>query len=205
MRLAKGRGVDVVVNALSSDALRATWDCVAAFGRFVEVGKVDIYSSARLNMDKFKYISFGCVDILHMAKNNGLRFNAILEDCMRLVRDGTIRQLHPVQVYPFGQIQDAFKYMQSGAHSGKIVLQPHEDDIVPVVPSRKPKYSFDPSASYAISGGLGGLGRSIARWMASRGARAPNPGVAVRSSPRVGPGSRSGTGIGRRPRRNTCL
>ncbi|KAJ4403512.1 hypothetical protein N0V85_005079 [Neurospora sp. IMI 360204] len=172
MRLTKGRGVDVVVNALSGDALRATWDCVAPFGRFVEVGKVDIYSSARLNMDKFKYnVTFGFVDVGYMANNDGLHFNAILEDCMRLVRDGAIQQLHPVQVYPFGQIQDAFRYMQSGAHSGKIVLEPNEDDMVPVVPSRKPKYNFDPSASYVISGGLGGLGRSIARWMASRGAR----------------------------------
>lgn len=35
----------------------------------------------------------------------------------------------------------------------------------------KTKYQLDPNASYLISGGLGGLGRSIARWMATRGAR----------------------------------
>ena len=40
-----------------------------------------------------------------------------------------------------------------------------------VVPSRKPTYNLDPSATYLISGGLGGLGRSMARWMAGRGAR----------------------------------
>lgn len=34
-----------------------------------------------------------------------------------------------------------------------------------------PTYSFDPNASYLIAGGLGGLGRSIARWMASRNAK----------------------------------
>ena len=39
------------------------------------------------------------------------------------------------------------------------------------MPSSKPKYSFDPNASYIIAGGLGGLGRSIARWMAERNAR----------------------------------
>lgn len=31
-------------------------------------------------------------------------------------------------------------------------------------------YNLDPNASYLIAGGLGGLGRSIARWMVSRGA-----------------------------------
>jgi len=30
---------------------------------------------------------------------------------------------------------------------------------------------FDPQATYVISGGLGGLGRSIAHWMLQRGAR----------------------------------
>jgi NADPH:quinone reductase-like Zn-dependent oxidoreductase/SAM-dependent methyltransferase len=33
------------------------------------------------------------------------------------------------------------------------------------------KYSFDPQATYMIVGGLGGLGREMARWLASRGAR----------------------------------
>jgi hypothetical protein len=35
----------------------------------------------------------------------------------------------------------------------------------------KPKYDLDANATYVIAGGLGGLGRSFARWMASRGAR----------------------------------
>ena len=32
-------------------------------------------------------------------------------------------------------------------------------------------YSFDPNVTYLIAGGLGGLGRSITRWMVSRGAK----------------------------------
>lgn len=35
----------------------------------------------------------------------------------------------------------------------------------------KPNYSFDEHSSYVIAGGLGGLGRSAARWMVSRGVR----------------------------------
>lgn len=35
----------------------------------------------------------------------------------------------------------------------------------------KPEYYFSENSSYVIAGGLGGLGRSAARWMASRGAR----------------------------------
>ncbi|KAJ5595529.1 uncharacterized protein N7459_001737 [Penicillium hispanicum] len=171
-RMTKGRGVDVAVNSLSGDALRATWDCIAPFGRFAEVGKMDIYSSSRLNMENFKNnVRFEFVDISFIAANNGQRFSNILENLMDLVREENIRPLHPTQVFPFSQIQESFRYMQSGVHSGKIVLQPHDDDLVPIVPSRKSSYNFDPNASFVISGGLGGLGRSIARWMASRGAK----------------------------------
>ena len=35
----------------------------------------------------------------------------------------------------------------------------------------KPDYHFDGNSSYLIAGGLGGLGRSAARWMVSRGVR----------------------------------
>ena len=34
-----------------------------------------------------------------------------------------------------------------------------------------PTWNFDPEASYLVAGGFGGLGRSTARWMASRNAK----------------------------------
>lgn len=40
-----------------------------------------------------------------------------------------------------------------------------------VRPSLKHSYNFNGQATYLISGGLGGLGREIVRWMFSRGAR----------------------------------
>lgn len=36
---------------------------------------------------------------------------------------------------------------------------------------RKSPYNFHDDATYVISGGLGGLGRNVARWMVSRGAK----------------------------------
>lgn len=44
-------------------------------------------------------------------------------------------------------------------------------DTTQATPEQKPGWFFDSNASYIISGGLGGLGRSMARWMVSRGAR----------------------------------
>jgi NADPH:quinone reductase-like Zn-dependent oxidoreductase len=45
-----GKGVDVVLNSLSGKLLKASWDCIASFGRFVEIGKRDIEQNKALNM-----------------------------------------------------------------------------------------------------------------------------------------------------------
>lgn len=45
-----GKGVDVVLNALSGSLLKASWNCIASFGRFVEIGKRDIEQNKALNM-----------------------------------------------------------------------------------------------------------------------------------------------------------
>ena len=52
-RLTEGRGVDVVLNSLSGEALRKTWECLAAYGRFIEVGKADILRNNGLDMKPF--------------------------------------------------------------------------------------------------------------------------------------------------------
>lgn len=48
-----GRGVDVVINFLTGDLMQASWDCVAPFGRFVEIGKRDLLDAGRLDMRVF--------------------------------------------------------------------------------------------------------------------------------------------------------
>jgi len=40
-----------------------------------------------------------------------------------------------------------------------------------MVPSTAIPYAFDPEATYVIAGGLGGLGRCIARWMVANQAK----------------------------------
>ena len=43
-------------------------------------------------------------------------------------------------------------------------------DTVKVVPPMHMPWRFPADATYVIAGGLGGIGRSIARWMSKRGA-----------------------------------
>jgi hypothetical protein len=51
---------------------------------------------------------------------------------MKLVRAGSVKEASVITVYPFSQIEDSLRLMQSGKHIGKIVLEPREADLVQV-------------------------------------------------------------------------
>lgn len=43
MEVMEGKGVDVVINSLVGKLFYVMWGCLVLFGRFVEIGKRDIY------------------------------------------------------------------------------------------------------------------------------------------------------------------
>lgn len=50
----QGRGVGVVINSLTGDLIHSSSrDCVAPFGRFMEVGKRELTDAGRLDMSVF--------------------------------------------------------------------------------------------------------------------------------------------------------
>src|SRR5258705_7333136 len=54
MKLTDRRGVDVVLNALAGEAIPMGLSCLAEFGRFIEIGKRDIYQNTRLPLRPFR-------------------------------------------------------------------------------------------------------------------------------------------------------
>ena len=64
LRMTNGKGVDVVLNSLADEALRKTWECIAMFGRFIEVGKKDILANSGLDMMPFlRNVTFASVNL----------------------------------------------------------------------------------------------------------------------------------------------
>lgn len=78
---------------------------------------------------------------------------------------------NPLHVFRSSDVETAFRFLQSGKNPGKAVIEIHGDDMVRTVPSTRPSWHFDENATYVIAGGLGGLGRSIARRMGTRKAK----------------------------------
>ena len=190
-RVTHGRGVDVLLNSLAGESLRQSLECVAPLGRFVEIGKKDMYLRENLSMSPFlQNITFASVDLGVIAE----KAKPLMADLMKATIEMAtadpplVHSPMPLHVFRSSDVESAFRFLQSGKNAGKTVIEIHEDDMVPVrrkhalfrpmidsgmqtVPSTRPSWYFDANATYVISGGLGGLGRSIARWMATRNAK----------------------------------
>ncbi|EEP78083.1 hypothetical protein UREG_02932 [Uncinocarpus reesii 1704] len=172
MRLTGNVGVDVVLNSLSREALRRSWECVAPFGRFIEIGKKDLVAGGKIDMSPFVHnIMFAGVDLLALAEHKPKVVQQVLQRTMDLWGERKITGARPNTVLSYAQVEDGLRMLQSGKHTGKIVFTPNAEDVVPVVPEIPPPFKFDPNASYVLAGGLGGIGRSLAQWMVSRGAK----------------------------------
>ncbi|RYP49220.1 hypothetical protein DL768_005037 [Monosporascus sp. mg162] len=171
-RVTNGYGVDVILNSLSGDSLRASWACIAPYGRFVEIGKTDIGTNASLPMGQFaNNVSFCAVDLHHIAQTNTCLTRQLVQAVMDLISSGRAACPTPLHVYTVAQVEKAFRYMQSGRNTGRIIIDISHDHTVPKLLVKKSTWHFDSDASYLVAGGLGGLGRAIVQWMADKGAK----------------------------------
>jgi NADPH:quinone reductase-like Zn-dependent oxidoreductase len=127
------RGVDIVVNSLAGEALQASWECIAPFGRFLETGKKDISSGGKLSMSPFSAsASFLAIDLIYVSLHANTIFGDVLSTVMNLAKEKKIKEPTPLQIFKASQIEEAFRLMQSGKSKGKIVIAFNDDDVVPV-------------------------------------------------------------------------
>ena len=168
-----GRGCDVALNSLAGELLHATWQCIAPFGRLVEIGKRDIHENTKLDMDPFRRnIAYASVDLITIFNLNRPLGARLLRDCYDLIRSGKVKVPSPLTEVPYADAQKGFRLLQMGKYFGKVVLVAGDKDMVPTAaPTYRNQPLFDPGKTYLLAGGLGGIGRSMSEWMVRRGAR----------------------------------
>ncbi|XP_028643680.1 fatty acid synthase [Grammomys surdaster] len=173
-----GKGVDLVLNSLAEEKLQASVRCLAQHGRFLEIGKFDLSNNHPLGMAIFlKNVTFHGIllDALFEEASDSWREVAALLKAG--IRDGVVKPLK-CTVFPKAQVEDAFRYMAQGKHIGKVLVQVREEEPEAVLPGAQPTLisaiskTFCPAhKSYIITGGLGGFGLELARWLVLRGAQ----------------------------------
>lgn len=171
MELTGRRGVDVVVNALAGEAIPMGLSCLAEFGRFIEIGKRDIYQNSKLPMWHLrKNASFHVVAMDAVFAGNESLTRELLAEVTALVAAGNLSPL-PYRSFPAHRADGAFRLMAAGKHTGKVLLNLAKP-LVPAAgePLCRP-FTVDPEATYLVTGGFGGYGKVLARWLCDRGAR----------------------------------
>lgn len=168
MRITGGRGVDVVLNSLGGEALTRGLELLAPYGRFVELGKRDIYANARLPMRTLKdNIGIFAVDVRTMTTAHGRAMAARrMRELLDLLPSFDMAAL-PHRVFPAARAAEAFRLMQRSKHIGKIVITMDE---APVERARR-QLELDPEATYLVVGGVSGFGAATVRRLVARGAR----------------------------------
>ncbi len=169
MKITGGVGVDVVLNSLAGEAITKSLQCLRPFGRFLEIGKRDLYANSRIGLRPFRNnLSYFGIDADTLIVERADLARAIFQKVIRHFAAGELRPL-PFQAVPISRAAEAFRSMQQSKHVGKLVIstQLEQAESVPVVRFKKPVKA---GATYLVTGGLGGFGLATAEWLVEQGA-----------------------------------
>ena len=172
LRATGGEGVDVVLNSLTGEGfIEATLSCLGRGGRFVEIGERDIWSEDQMSSSR-PDVAYSILNVGRLKRDEPQTAGASLARIMARLSAAELSPL-PNTVWPLAEIRSAMEVMRGARHIGKNVL-------------RMPPLSrgeLRPDRTYLVTGGLGGIGCEVARWLAANGAgaivlngrRAPDP------------------------------
>ena len=133
MEITNGKGVDVVLNSLAGDQLRITWECMAPFGRFVEIGKRDITRNMNLDMSRFeRNVGFTAVDLTDLVHQRPAILQDVFVHVMEQFEQKKIRPVAPIHEFVTSEAEPAFRALGSGKLMGKLVIVPKAGDMVMV-------------------------------------------------------------------------
>jgi acyl transferase domain-containing protein/NADPH:quinone reductase-like Zn-dependent oxidoreductase/NAD(P)-dependent dehydrogenase (short-subunit alcohol dehydrogenase family)/acyl carrier protein len=168
MKWTDGEGVDVVLNSLSGDLLRKGFDVLRDHGRFVELGKRDAYEDGNIGLRPFlRSLSLSLVDLRSMILDRPEQVRDLFKTVLGLVVEGVFSPPR-ITAQPLARVTGALQTMAQGQHIGKLVLSVGPD--ISVWAPKEATALVRPDASYIVTGGLGGLGLSVAGWLVEQGA-----------------------------------
>ncbi len=163
-----GQGVDIVLNSLSGEAMERSIEVLKPFGRFLELGKRDLYLNRRIHLRPLRQnISYFAIDIDQLPVRRPDLARRLLAEVSVALSKGEIRPLAH-RIFSFAELDDAFRLMQSSGHIGKLVLVPGANAGVRLRES--PAVVVRHDGTYLITGGIEGFGYECARWLVAHGA-----------------------------------
>ncbi len=108
-----GYGVDIVLNSLTGASQRAGVELLAFGGRFVELGKLDIYGNTRLGLFPFRRnLAFYAVDLALLSFSHPRKLRELLNTVYKLIADGVLPVPESTH-YPLADAATAVRVMSA--------------------------------------------------------------------------------------------
>jgi acyl transferase domain-containing protein/NADPH:quinone reductase-like Zn-dependent oxidoreductase/NAD(P)-dependent dehydrogenase (short-subunit alcohol dehydrogenase family)/SAM-dependent methyltransferase/acyl carrier protein len=171
MELTDRRGVDVVLNSLAAEAIPMGLSCLAEFGRFIEIGKRDIYQNTRIPLWPLRRnASFHVVAMDALFSGDEELARQLLGEIAEMVEQGALSAL-PFRSFPACRIDAAFRLMAQGKHIGKVVVAFPEKFVLRRGEPAAPAFAIKQDGCYLITGAFGGFGKVLALWLVEQGAQ----------------------------------
>lgn len=167
-RMTNGQGVDVVLNTMVGQGFRETWSCLADFGRFIDL----TLKAGSTLIDVGSQIAYQKIDIDKLINKKRHLVADALKKTYDLINHGILGTFYNITRYSVTETKKALSTLQSvDQHANEVLLDFNANALVPMIPFKPAALELDPTATYLISGGLGGLGRGVVSLMIDHGAK----------------------------------
>lgn len=129
LAVTNGEGVDVVLNSLPGQAIPKGMSILRPLGRFLEIGKRDIYDDMQIGLLPFsRGISFHAIDLGYLPVLKRPYVASLLRELADHFDAGRFAPL-PMKTFAAKDAVDAFRFMSEGRHTGKLVVDMHAQTV----------------------------------------------------------------------------
>lgn len=161
-----GQGVDIVLNSLSGEALVRGLEVLRPGGRFIELGRRDIFDDRSIGMSVFRRnVALLAVDISDPALMASDQLREAFVEVARRIEQGRYRPL-PYEAFPIGEVGDAVQRMARARHTGKLVARVAGRGAMLTLPAPE----LRARGAWIVTGGTGALGLRVAELLVDAGA-----------------------------------
>ena len=154
-------GVHVVLNSLTGEGfIEASLSCLAHGGRFIELARVNIYTEEEMAAAR-PDVDYYILELDTLKEQDPEQPGTALKTVMKQLEAGELTPLVHSK-WSMTEAVSAMQFMRAARHIGKIVFTNS-----PLETGR-----LREDRTYLVTGGLGGIGCTLADWLAERGAGA---------------------------------
>ncbi|CAG9858377.1 unnamed protein product [Phyllotreta striolata] len=172
MTATAGTGVKVVLNCLSGNLLKCSFNCMAEFGRFIQYCKYDVEEGTTVGMSVFlRNVDFCHVDLQNVFHQDG----DLKKELRDLIQEGfkkfVVRPLKK-EIINHHNISQIMRKLESPDTIGKLIISAVNNFNVNKLNVNEPhRFACGSKYTYLIYGGSADNWLHVAEWLVHRGAK----------------------------------